>query len=140
VTVHAILIVDDSVDLLDLYTAGLSRAGYRPLTATSAEAAVRSLTTDLPSAVVTDLQLGGVEGWSLIRKLKADPLTRSMPIVVLTACCDPSVAILGREAGCAAVLIKPCLPDELVAVLRRLLPADTAVAWATATPLLGITG
>lgn len=124
-----ILIVDDSVDLLDLYAAALSKAGYRPMTATSAEAAVRTLTIDrLPCAVVTDLTLGGVEGWRLIRKLKADPLTRSIPVVVLTGCCDPSVAILGREAGCAAVLIKPCLPDELAAVLRRVLPADTAVA------------
>ena len=124
-----ILIVDDSVDLLDLYSAALSKAGYRPTTATSAEAAVRTLTIDLlPCAVVTDLTLGGVEGWRLIRRLKGDPLTRSIPIVVLTGCCDPSVAILGREAGCAAVLIKPCLPDELAAVLRRVLPADSAVA------------
>jgi DNA-binding response OmpR family regulator len=128
VTPHTILIVDDSVDQLDMYAAGLSEAGYRPLTATSAEAAVRTLTIDPPSLVVTDLQLGGVEGWTLIRTLKGEPLTRSIPIVVLTGCCDPSVAILGREAGCAAVLIKPCLVDELVAVLRRLVPADTAVA------------
>jgi DNA-binding response OmpR family regulator len=138
-TLHPILIVDDS-ELLDVYEAGLWRAGYRPLTATSAEAAVRLLKTHLPSAVVTDLQLGGVEGWSLIRRLKADPLTQSLPIVVLTTSCDPSVAILGREAGCAAVLIKPCLPDELVTVLHRLLPPDTAVAWATVPPLLRITG
>jgi two-component system phosphate regulon response regulator PhoB len=129
VTPLTILIVDDSVDLLDLYSAALSKAGYRPTTATSAEAAVRTLTIDLlPCAVVTDLTLGGVEGWRLIRRLKGDPLTRSIPIVVLTGCCDPSVAILGREAGCAAVLIKPCLPDELAAVLRRVLPADSAVA------------
>ena len=127
-TSHTVLIVDDSVDLLDMYAAGLSQAGYRPLTATSAEAAVRTLTIDSPRAVVTDLQLGGVEGWTLIRKLKANPLTRSIPIVVLTGSCDPSVAILGREVGCAAVLIKPCRPDELAAVLRRLLPADTAAA------------
>jgi DNA-binding response OmpR family regulator len=128
VTSHTILIVDDSVDLLDMYAAGLLLAGYRPLTATSAAAAVRALTTDPPCAVVTDLQLGGVEGWTLIRRLKADPLTRSIPIVVLTGNCDPSVAILGREAGCAAVLIKPCQPDELAAALRRVLPANTAAA------------
>ncbi len=127
-TPHTILIVDDSVDLLDMYAVGISQAGYRPLTATSAAAAVRIATIDRPCAVVTDLQLGGVEGWTLIRTLKGNPRTRSIPIVVLTDCCDPSVAILGREAGCAAVLITPCLPDELVAVLRRLLPADTAAA------------
>jgi DNA-binding response OmpR family regulator len=125
---HTILVVDDSVELLDIYASGLSQAGYRPLTATNAEAAVRRLKVDPACAVVTDLQLGGVEGWALIRRLKADPFTRSIPIIVLTGCCDPSVAILGREVGCAAVLIKPCPPDELATVLRRLLPADTAAA------------
>jgi CheY-like chemotaxis protein len=111
-----------------MYAAGLSRAGYRPLTATSAQDAIRRLTIDPASAIVTDLQLGGVEGWTFIRTLKTDARTRSIPIVVLTGSCDPSVAILGREVGCVAVLIKPCLVDELTAVLRRLLPADTDTA------------
>jgi DNA-binding response OmpR family regulator len=50
---HTILIVDDSTDMLDMYAVGLSQAGYRPLTATSAEAAARTLKTDPVSAVVT---------------------------------------------------------------------------------------
>jgi DNA-binding response OmpR family regulator len=111
-----------------MYAVGLSQAGYRPLTATSAEAAVRTLKIDPVSAVVTDLHLRGADGWALVADLKADPLTRSIPIVVLTGWPDASVAIMADAIGCATVLTKPCLPDELAAVLRRLLSATIAAA------------
>jgi CheY-like chemotaxis protein len=125
---HTILIVDDSVDILEMYAVGLSHAGYRPLTATSAETAARALKIDPVSAIVTDLCLRGGDGWALIAELKADPLTRSIPIVVLTGWPDPSVAAKAHAVGCATVLMKPCLPDELADVLRRLLPATIAAA------------
>jgi CheY-like chemotaxis protein len=125
---HTILIVDDSTDMLDMYAVGLSQAGYRPLTATSAEAAARTLKIDPVSAVVTDLHLRGSDGWALIADLKADPLTRSIPIVVLTGWPHSSVAPMAHAVGCATVLTKPCLPDELADVLRQLLSATTAAA------------
>jgi CheY-like chemotaxis protein len=125
---HTILIVDDSIDILDMYAVGLSYAGYRAVTATSAEAAVRTLKVDPVAAVVTDLHLRGTDGWALIADLKADPLTRSIPIVVLTGWPDTSVAAMAHAVGCAAVLTKPCLPEELADVLRRLLSATIAAA------------
>jgi CheY-like chemotaxis protein len=127
-TPHTILIVDDNTDILDMYAVGLSQAGYRPLTATSAEAAVRTLKIDPVSAVVTDLHLCGADGWTLIADLKADPLTRSIPIVVLTGWPDTAVATMAHAVGCATVLTKPCLPDDLADVLRRLLSATIAAA------------
>jgi CheY-like chemotaxis protein len=123
-----ILIVDDSIDILDMYAVGLSQAGYRPLTATTAEAAVRTLKIDPVAVIVTDLHLRGADGWALIADLKADPLTRSIPIVVLTGWPDPSVAAKAHAVGCATVLMKPCLPDDLAHVLRQLLTATIAVA------------
>jgi CheY-like chemotaxis protein len=120
--------VDDSVDILDMYAVGLSHAGYRPLTATSAEAAERILKSDPASAIVTDLHLRGADGWALIADLKADPLTQSIPIVVLTGWPDPSVAAMAQTVGCATVLTKPCLPDELADVLRQLLSATIVAA------------
>jgi CheY-like chemotaxis protein len=125
---HTILIVDDSADILEMYAVGLSQAGYRPLTATSAEAAVRTLKIDPVAVIVTDLHLRGADGWALIADLKADPLTRPIPIVVLTGWPDPSVAAKARAVGCATVLMKPCLPDELANVLRQLLTETIAAA------------
>jgi CheY-like chemotaxis protein len=123
---HTILIVDDSIDILDMYAVGLSLAGYRPLTATSAEAAGRILKIEPVSAIVTDLHLRGADGWAFIGELKADPLTRAIPVVVLTGWPDLSVAARARALGCATALTKPCLPDELAGVLRRLLSTTKA--------------
>ena len=123
---HSILIVDDSIDILDMYAVGLSLAGYRPLTATSAEAAGRILKIEPVSAIVTDLHLRGADGWAFIAGLKADPLTRAIPVVVLTGWPDLSLAARARAFGCAAALTKPCLPDELAGVLRRLLTTTIA--------------
>ena len=121
---RAILLVDDSADTLEMYALGLAFAGYRPLTAVDAATALEQLKSEQPDAVVTDLALmGGGDGWELIRAIKSDPSTRPIPVVVLTGYVDPSITAEARQAGCVAVLIKPCLPDELAHVLQQVLPA-----------------
>jgi two-component system phosphate regulon response regulator PhoB len=127
VTPQTILIVDDDLDTLEMYDVALSGAGYRALTARSVEAAVRTVSSDPPSAVVTDLNFPGPGGWALIRQLKSDPLTRPIPIVVLSGWFDSETRLRAEDVGCATVLLKPCLPDELAEVLRGLLQTDTVI-------------
>lgn len=122
------LIVDDSPDTVEMYALGLSLAGYRPLTATNAESAIRQLKIDPPGAVVTDLHLPGMSGWSLIEELKNDPSTKHIPVIVLTGRTEPSIAASAEEFGCVTTVTKPCLPDDLVKILQRVLPTDRAVA------------
>jgi two-component system, OmpR family, phosphate regulon response regulator PhoB len=123
---HSILLVDDSPDTVAMYALGLAHAGYRPLTALDASSALDQLKQEHPDAVVTDLQLvGGRSGWDLIEQIKHDASTRQIPVIVLTGRQDPSIAVTAQRAGCAAVLIKPCLPDELAHVLDRVLVAVT---------------
>jgi CheY-like chemotaxis protein len=120
----SILLVDDSPDTLEMYALGLAFAGYRPLIAADADSALGQVKSEHPDAVVTDLQLiGARDGWELIREIKSDPSTRPIPVVVLTGRTDSSIAASAQQAGCAAVLTKPCLPDELARVLQRVLPA-----------------
>jgi CheY-like chemotaxis protein len=120
----SILLVDDSPDTLEMYAMGLAFAGYRPLMAADATTALGQLKNEQPDAVVADLQLvGGRGGWELIRAIKDDPSTRPIPVVVLTGRVDPAIAVKAQRAGCAAVVTKPCLPDELARVLQRVLPA-----------------
>ena len=104
-----------------MYALGLSYAGYRALTARTVESADRMVKLERPNAIVTDLNLPGCDGWALIRGLKADPITCDIPIVVLTARGDPALHATARRAGCAAVLVKPCLPDELAYVLTSII-------------------
>lgn len=123
-TGQAVLLVDDSADTLEMYALGLSLAGYRPLTAIDRDSALDKLKSEHPAAVVTDVQLAGSRtGWELIEEIKNDPSTRQIPVVVLTGRLDPAVAVLAQQVGCAALLSKPCLPDELAHVLQRVLPA-----------------
>jgi CheY-like chemotaxis protein len=121
---QAVLLVDDDVDTLEMYALGLSQAGYRALTATDVQSAAVISKCDRPSAIVTDLRLAGHSGWTLIQALKSDPSTREIAVIVLTGHSDASIARTAREAGCAAVLTKPCLPEDLAKTLRRLLPGD----------------
>ena len=111
-----------------MYAVGLECAGYRPLTATGAAAALHLISSEPPDAVVTDLRLAGVDGWDLVRSLKQKASTRRIPVVVLTGYTDSAVTVTARKAGCAAVITKPCLPDELVQVLQRIWSTDTAAA------------
>ena len=121
---HAVLLVDDSPDTLEMYALGLTYAGYRPITASDADAALGQLKTEHPDAVVTDLQLvGRRSGWQFIEAIRKDPATRQIPIIVLTGRSDPSITVNAKRVGCVAVLTKPCLPDELAHVLQRILAA-----------------
>jgi two-component system phosphate regulon response regulator PhoB len=122
---RAVLLVDDSLDTLEMYAMGLAFAGYRPLTAHDHASALGQLKNERPAAVVTDLQLvGGGGGWELIEEIKKDPSTRQIPVVVLTGRTDPSIAMNALRVGCVAVLTKPCLPEELASVLQRVLPVS----------------
>ena len=119
----SILLVDDSADTVEMYALGLTYAGYRPLTALDASSARERLKHEHPDVVVTDLHLvGGHGGWELIEELKHDHSTRAIPVIVLTGHIDASIAATAQRVGCAAVLTKPCLPDELVQVVERVLP------------------
>jgi CheY-like chemotaxis protein len=120
----AVLLVDDSTDTLEMYALGLAFAGYRPLTASNHASALGQLKQEHPDAVVTDLELvDGRSGWRLIEDIKNDPSTRQIPVVILTGHIDPSIAADAARVGCAAVITKPCLPEELASVLQRVLPS-----------------
>jgi len=115
-----ILLVDDDPDTREMYSVGLSFAGFRLLIATRPEEVPAHLERARPDAVVTDLVFCGSDtGWDLINALKNDPTTRDIPIVVLSGRVDPSLSHNGAQSGCHAVLTKPCVPAELAQVLLR---------------------
>jgi CheY-like chemotaxis protein len=74
-----------------------------------------------PDIIVTEISLPGIDGWDLVRDLKGHPRTRDIPVVVLTADGQPSVHSRAEHEGCAAVFVKPCLPEQLAIELRKLL-------------------
>ena len=128
-----ILVADDEEDVLALVTSSLKSAGYSTLNADDGPAALSSARENLPALIVLDLMLPGLSGLEVCKALKADPATKHIPIIMLTAKADEVDRILGFELGADDYMTKPFSPRELTlrvqSVLRRTNapqePADT---------------
>ncbi|HEY7141998.1 MAG TPA: response regulator [Methylomirabilota bacterium] len=118
-----VLIVDDVQDNRTVYVLFLRFSGFRVAEAENGLEALRQAETLMPDVIVMDLSLPVMDGWEATRRLKKDPRTRKIPVVVLTGHALPEHARAAREAGCDLVITKPCLPDQLMEAIRRILDA-----------------
>ena len=116
-----VLVVDDFEDARDMYAECLGACGFRVAQAGTGEEAVETTRRLHPSVVVMDLSLPGLDGWAATRAIKADPATANTTLIALTGLAQASAATAAREAGCDAFLTKPCLPDDIVDVIRKFL-------------------
>jgi CheY-like chemotaxis protein len=119
-----ILVVDDFPAAREMYGRFLSYSGFRVEEASGGPEAVEKGIALKPALVVMDLAMPGMDGWEAIRRLKADPATHDVRIVVVTGAAYGGGARKAKEAGCDAYLVKPCLPETLLGVVRRLLGAE----------------
>jgi two-component system cell cycle response regulator DivK len=118
-----VLIVDDVQDNRTIYVLFLKFSGFRIAEAENGAEALHKAATLLPDVIVMDLSLPVMDGWEATRRLKRDPRTRPIPVVALTGHALPEHARTAREAGCDLVITKPCLPDQLLDALRKILDA-----------------
>ena len=118
-----ILLVDDDADTLEMYEIGLSGAGFLPVSTCDAASVGLQVAALRPDVVVTDLHLRGTTGWNVMQSLQEHKGggTRAIPVVLLTGYSNEEIDKQAHALGCAAVLTKPCTPDELGLVLRRVL-------------------
>jgi two-component system cell cycle response regulator DivK len=119
-----VLIVDDDPDTREMYIVGLSAVGCDATSAAESDAAFLHAWRMHPDIIVTDLTLPGGDGWDLLGRLKQDPRTRDIPVVVLTGHTGTALQARAEQEGCAAFLLKPCLPEELAAVVRAVLESS----------------
>ncbi len=114
------LIIDDDADLLLLVRKTLEfMAGWEVVTAASGAAGIELARSAAPNVVLVDLMMPEMDGYEVCRRLKADPATAGVPIVLLTARRDPDQGRL-TAVGAAGVLFKPFQPDQLARQLREL--------------------
>lgn len=118
-----VLVVDDDCDTLALYTTALKLSGFDVVAAENGHQALRLVDREAPDAVVTDLAMPGMDGVAFCRRLRANPASHQVPVVAVSGQTSPSLTSDARRAGCDEVLSKPCLPDELVETLGRLIDA-----------------
>jgi two-component system cell cycle response regulator DivK len=117
-----VLLVEDDREGRLMYADWLQQAGFRVEQAHNGLQALERAFDLLPAAIVTDLNIPGIDGYELTRRLKADERTMRIPVVAVTGYApftqDPSRA---DRAGCDAIIPKPCLPDDLESTIRALL-------------------
>ena len=121
-----VLVVDDFADNREMYSEYLSFSGYDVIEAQNGKEAVEAAQARMPDIIIMDLSLPVMDGWEATRRLKADDRTKKIPVVALTGHALAGHSKGAREAGCDSFLAKPCLPDQLVAEIKRMLEAGKA--------------
>lgn len=128
----SILVVEDEKEIRELVALHLAKEGYRVQTAASGEQAWALLAQGIPELVVLDILLPGMDGLALCRQLKADPRTRPVGVILMTAKGEEADIVAGLTVGADDYIPKPFSPRVLVArvkaVLRRARRAEPADA------------
>ena len=106
----------------------LHAAGFTTALASDGESGLVLARQQQPDVVLTDLQMPGMDGLALTRRLKADKRTASIPVVALTGHALAGISEGARRAGCDAFVTKPCLPEDLVKELRKILDAASSTS------------
>ncbi|HDP35118.1 MAG TPA: response regulator transcription factor [Candidatus Hydrogenedentes bacterium] len=116
-----ILVVEDEEDILELVSYNLNKEGYQVTRAMSGEKALQCVDDDPPHLILLDLMLPELDGLEVCRRLKRDPETAVIPIVMLTAKGEESDIVAGLELGADDYVTKPFSPRVLVARIRAVL-------------------
>src|SRR5919107_3851051 len=112
---QVVVVADDFEGLRQLWHICLSQSGFEVLEASTGEEALHVATRHRPAAVVMDLAMPVMDGLEATRRLKQDPRTADVPIVMVTAHTSPEHRRAAEDAGCAAFLHKPTDFEDLIA-------------------------
>ena len=118
---NCVLLVEDETDIREMLTFSLERGGFKVVLAETAEEALDVLDGPLPNVVIIDWMLPGMSGIDLARKLRRDPITSDLPLVMLTARGEESDKLKSFDAGIDDYVTKPFSPKELIARIKALL-------------------
>jgi two-component system, cell cycle response regulator DivK len=116
-----VLLVDDYPDAREMYSEYLQYSGFDVLEAGNGIEALQQAIDREPDIILMDLSLPVMDGWEATRRLKADPRTARIPVVALTGHALAGISEGARRAGCDAFVTKPCLPEDLVKEIRKVL-------------------
>jgi len=117
----SIVVIEDESDILEVLKYNLEREGYRVKTCRDGESGLRVVRETNPDLVLLDLMLPSVDGIEVCRRLREDAVTRSLPVIMLTAKGEESDIVLGLGVGADDYIIKPFSTSELTARIRAVL-------------------
>ncbi len=116
-----ILVVEDHEDNRQILRDLLASADFTMIEAWDGEAALKVAAAERPDLILMDIQLPGIDGYEVTRRLKADPALRAIPIIAVTSYALSGDEAKARAAGCDAYVTKPYSPRQLLAKIREYL-------------------
>lgn len=126
-----VMLVDDDATLLEVLATVLDLEEFAVTTASSGDVALEQLQLATPDVVVCDVAMPGIDGLEVCRRIKGDPATERIPVVLLTAHGGPRDRAAGIAAGCDAYLTKPFSPLQLIRLIRDVDLVGTGIAGGT---------
>jgi CheY-like chemotaxis protein len=116
-----VLIVDDAADARSLYGEYLEFCGFRVISAIDLPQGASMAQLHIPDIILMNLALPLMNGWEAIRQLRANPRTRDIPVVAVSAHTGGDEPARAREAGADVCLTKPCVPSQVARAISALL-------------------
>ncbi|MBN1517423.1 response regulator [Candidatus Sumerlaeota bacterium] len=120
---ETVVVIEDETDIREVIEHNLNREGYKVLSSSDGEKGLRLVQKKSPDIVLLDLMLPGLDGLDVCRKIKSEPATCAIPVIMVTAKGEESDIVLGLGLGADDYVTKPFSPKELIArvkaVLRR---------------------
>ncbi len=123
-----ILMVEDDEDIADLVAYNLERQGWKTQTILNGSEGLEAIRTVLPDLVILDIMLPGMDGLSIYRAMKENPMTAAIPVLFLTAKAQLEDRLAGLQLGADDYMTKPFSPKELVLRVRNILARANAGA------------
>ena len=118
-----VLVIEDESDILEVIQYNLEREGHKVIACRDGEEGLSRIRTENPDLVILDLMLPGIDGVEVCQRVKSDPVTNAIPIIMVTAKGEEADVVLGLGIGADDYIAKPFSPKERVAriqvVLRR---------------------
>jgi two-component system alkaline phosphatase synthesis response regulator PhoP len=116
-----ILVVDDEVNITQILEFSIGAEGYEVISAQNGEEAIDKARREQPDLIILDIMMPIIDGYEACRILKANPLTKNIPVVLLTAKGRDIDRRLGYEVGATDYIIKPFSPNKLIDRIHELL-------------------
>jgi two-component system alkaline phosphatase synthesis response regulator PhoP len=116
-----VLVVDDEVNITQILEFSIGAEGFDVITAQNGEEAIEKARREQPDLIILDVMMPKIDGYEACRILKANPLTKNIPVVLLTAKGRDIDKRLGMEVGATDYIVKPFSPNRLIERINQLL-------------------
>lgn len=116
-----VLIVEDEADVSEVLAFALRRDGHRVLVASEAAEGLAAAVAERPDVILLDVMMPGISGWEMLERLKGQPDTEAIPVVMCTVLAEPRFVDKAARLQAAGFVRKPFKPEEVVRTIRSVL-------------------